>query len=66
MSKSIKIIIKNSTVIINKNAKFNYPTNLLYEKKQEITRKKNIQSLSEDDDDYYEEILKRIRKNGGL
>lgn len=66
MNRPIKIIIKNSTVIFNKNGNLHYPTNLLYEKKQEITRKKNIQSLSEDDDDYYEEILKKIRKNGGL
>ena len=76
MSKSIKIIIKNSTVIINKNAKFNYPNSkkLLNTKKQENTVKKTREiyktkvppSLYEDDDDYYQEILEKIIRNGGL
>ena len=76
MNTPIKIIIKNSTVIINNNAKFNYQTSkkLLNTKKQENTIKKTTeiyrtkvpQSLCEDNDDYYEEILKKIRINGGL
>ena len=69
MSRPIKIIIKNSTVIFNKNRKIIYPNTKKLEnnvkKTREIYKTKVPRSLYEDDDDY-QEILEKIIRNGGL
>jgi len=69
MSRPIKIIIKNSTVIFNKNRKIIYPNTKKQQntlkKTREIYKTKVPQSLYEDDDDY-QEILEKIIRNGGL
>ena len=69
MSRPIKIIIKNSTVIFNKNRKLIYPNTKKQQntlkKTREIYKTKVPQSLYEDDDDY-QEILEKIIRNGGL